>query len=487
MKPQITISIPSPCHENWDAMTPETQGRFCSSCAKTVIDFTQMTDQQIVKTIENATDNICGRVQTTQLQRKLVVHQSPLWQQPKFFKYAAAAVLMFTLSMPEGKGQTEIINLKPKTDLTLIKNPHLQKINQIKPPEEMLLKGRVGGISSITYNNKEQKVNEKLLERFVKIIDKVTNEVVPWASVTTAQKGVSIEFISLGFYKVISKTTIPPIVSINADWFKRDNILLEEETNIVSIYKERDNNPTGWAIFIKYDINHFGKTNISIDLKESKTKNPIENATVKITKLDETQKIVSNKTYTSSQLLLENIKGDGKFNITISAPNYYDSSFVIDKADFKKGNFTLPFFLKPNEDIVVIGYTSQKKVSCTFTTGIVKITSKETINSKLKITKQAKLETGKEKINNNKIDIFPSFVHPLEAITIKLTTDKVEPMMLALISQDGKYLQTQKIQTVIGQQTIPFTIAQNVTPQMAFVKLMNAKGQWVATEKLIIQ
>ena len=67
------ISIPDPCHENWDAMTPAQQGRHCGACQKTVIDFTLMTDGQILDVIKKANGrHPCGRYLTSQLNRKLI-------------------------------------------------------------------------------------------------------------------------------------------------------------------------------------------------------------------------------------------------------------------------------------------------------------------------------------------------------------------------------------------------------------------------------
>ena len=35
--------IPEPCHENWNKMTPQEQGRHCAVCSKVVVDFTKKT------------------------------------------------------------------------------------------------------------------------------------------------------------------------------------------------------------------------------------------------------------------------------------------------------------------------------------------------------------------------------------------------------------------------------------------------------------
>ncbi|MEN2414049.1 energy transducer TonB [Flavobacterium mesophilum] len=62
------ITIPEPCHENWDKMTPNENGRFCASCSKTVIDFTQMLPEEIQHFFtQNQNEKICGRFRKSQL------------------------------------------------------------------------------------------------------------------------------------------------------------------------------------------------------------------------------------------------------------------------------------------------------------------------------------------------------------------------------------------------------------------------------------
>ena len=75
-KPSVTLAIPTPCHENWQAMTPAEQGRFCLSCQKTVLDFTQKTDREVARYFEQTASGegagrTCGRFRADQLQRPL--------------------------------------------------------------------------------------------------------------------------------------------------------------------------------------------------------------------------------------------------------------------------------------------------------------------------------------------------------------------------------------------------------------------------------
>ncbi len=70
---QVQLSIPSPCHENWDKMTADAQGKFCQVCAKQVIDFTSLNDEQVLTYFTNKenSNNTCGRMQADQLERKM--------------------------------------------------------------------------------------------------------------------------------------------------------------------------------------------------------------------------------------------------------------------------------------------------------------------------------------------------------------------------------------------------------------------------------
>ncbi len=70
-KKALNLTIPTPCTENWNAMTPDPNGRFCASCQKTVIDFSSMSDAEIVQYFTHFKGVTCGRFTEKQLQRPL--------------------------------------------------------------------------------------------------------------------------------------------------------------------------------------------------------------------------------------------------------------------------------------------------------------------------------------------------------------------------------------------------------------------------------
>jgi hypothetical protein len=65
----MKLTIPRPCHENWDNMAPDGKGKFCSVCSQSVYDFTDLSDEEISNF--NFDQKICGRFREDQLGRNL--------------------------------------------------------------------------------------------------------------------------------------------------------------------------------------------------------------------------------------------------------------------------------------------------------------------------------------------------------------------------------------------------------------------------------
>ncbi|MEO8515409.1 MAG: hypothetical protein ABI426_01625 [Flavobacterium sp.] len=88
MEAKFKITIPKPCHEDWNAMSPDETGKFCGSCVKSVVDFTNMNVSEIQDYfIINDGKNVCGRFKNTQVNKfNLEIPQSVLNQKMPFRK-----------------------------------------------------------------------------------------------------------------------------------------------------------------------------------------------------------------------------------------------------------------------------------------------------------------------------------------------------------------------------------------------------------------
>jgi hypothetical protein len=65
------LTLKNPCNKKWSTIHRTDNERFCSSCSKTVLDFTKLTDYQIVDILKGSEEKICARLSEQQLEREL--------------------------------------------------------------------------------------------------------------------------------------------------------------------------------------------------------------------------------------------------------------------------------------------------------------------------------------------------------------------------------------------------------------------------------
>ena len=100
MQQLTSLHIATPCHEDWNRMTPAGKGKFCASCSKQVVDFTLMSDTQILHFLSQQKSSLCGRFDAGQLARPLV---QPTLSKKKSWYLALA--LPFSLFFQKSFGQ----------------------------------------------------------------------------------------------------------------------------------------------------------------------------------------------------------------------------------------------------------------------------------------------------------------------------------------------------------------------------------------------
>lgn len=139
----MKIQINTPCHENWDAMTPNERGAFCGSCCKNVIDFSKKTVTEIKDffTQTPETEKVCGRFREEQLDEMTFDHffkEFRSWQ----FLHKAAVILFFVFGFSLFGCAQNI--LKEPTHIKMGMVAYVPK-DTIKPKQDSIKKPMIKG------------------------------------------------------------------------------------------------------------------------------------------------------------------------------------------------------------------------------------------------------------------------------------------------------------------------------------------------------
>ncbi|WP_298118195.1 hypothetical protein [Flavobacterium sp.] len=120
MKKKFSLEIKSPCEEKFDKMIPNSNGSFCNSCAKNVIDLSTKTNAEVARFIaENKNKSICARLKTSQLEEEFEINEISKSNNFKYAVAVAASVLLTSNIVGQEKEpvKTEVGCAKP--------NPHI--------------------------------------------------------------------------------------------------------------------------------------------------------------------------------------------------------------------------------------------------------------------------------------------------------------------------------------------------------------------------
>lgn len=151
----MKITIPAPCHENWNSMTPDEKGRFCSVCSKTVRDFTDSSDREVLKAFARPEDNICGRFNESQLNRNLQYS----YVNSIFLKFAAGFMLTAGGLISVHGQQTTV------QDSTRVEDLQEVVVTGYKTVEKSMVTGLGTVVSEDAINGKQEDKSNTLVEK----------------------------------------------------------------------------------------------------------------------------------------------------------------------------------------------------------------------------------------------------------------------------------------------------------------------------------
>lgn len=138
-KKALTLTVPEPCGENFNTMTPIKGGKFCGSCEKTIVDFRTMSDGQILNFYKNSNGKICGVFDEVQLNRAMPF---PMEIKPNRNWKAVAALaagLMFSGGL-SGQNTSAKVEKPTVIEQQIVKG---EVVNEKEEQPNSVLKGRV--------------------------------------------------------------------------------------------------------------------------------------------------------------------------------------------------------------------------------------------------------------------------------------------------------------------------------------------------------
>jgi hypothetical protein len=178
MNTKHKITIPKPCHEDWDKMTPNDNGRFCGSCSKNVVDFTNMLPDEIQIYFQQH-NNVCGRFKNSQLDSlTILIPNRVLYSQTHYHKifllalFIAMGTTLFSCADKNGNKQkidkVEVVNDSTEIDYVTLGKGLPPKTDpndtlHIPPPPSKIVHDKFVKPKTKKCSPKKDVINERVL------------------------------------------------------------------------------------------------------------------------------------------------------------------------------------------------------------------------------------------------------------------------------------------------------------------------------------
>lgn len=114
------LVVTNPCQEDWSKMMPINDGRFCDSCSKSVVDYTNMSEKEINERMRNASSHMCGRFRKEQLDKVYTLQPKiQLSSQRRFFQYILTFLLGSKAFVNRAVAQSDTLKTEQTDSLKL--------------------------------------------------------------------------------------------------------------------------------------------------------------------------------------------------------------------------------------------------------------------------------------------------------------------------------------------------------------------------------
>lgn len=347
---KLQLTIPEPCHENWQQMTPTEQGRYCNACGKEVIDFSMMTDTEVLNYFTHIThDKVCGRALPSQLDRTITRPKEPKKRLFWYWNYIVM-FLMFFSKTNNAKAQGNVRALTAS------------ELSVIRPSSVCdALAGKVAGAKNVIVRGK--------------VTGKEGNPV-PFAFIKIKDRGVGLSADANGEYSIRVNGNDVLLISgagykeiqIPVGTQKAINTVLEKDpaynlkevvVTVAGGMRRRDLDKRPVPADTKYTA--------TFQVKDDRSSQPIDKAKIIIAKNNTNSYDTAFADKAGSYTWMD-IKKDGNYFIKVEAYGYQTNEFTITAKELNEKK-TWEVLLKktetakPNENTIRLGGISTVSVA----------------------------------------------------------------------------------------------------------------------------
>lgn len=482
MAKKIQLTIPKPCHEDWDKMTQADKGRFCGSCQKQVVDFSSMSDRQVAEFFKKpSTGSVCGRFMTDQLDRAIEMPKKRIPWLKYFFQIALPAFFVSKVSAQQPK-VGKVISTKGTTAVVIPDNqPAKPDLNSVchKSAEDTLSPMILGGIAmEYEYNQRGRVVDAETGEPLADVYMEI---------VTGKDKETALTLQDGSFTFAINRHKPVKNILVSRIGYEMQQIK----------YSQLQKEPDG-TILVKLKSNHplMLKGEIAVNTCRQPLMGDIDASyiaekgnTIKGVVVDENDNPVSYASIQAGNVMNFFVAdGKGEFEIdkdqlprekvlSVSAAGFENASAKVEE-QYMNGK-ELKIVLKAKNilpEVVIISSVDWKKIHCTL--GAVTIINEKSIKQEIPL----------HSIGNRELTVYPNPLPSGATINLNLNLKKEEEgyYRLQLISLAGQMMFERQV-WIDGDARVFSIEPPAVAAGSYFIALINKQSGKKITEKIVVQ
>lgn len=251
------IRIPEPCHEDWNKMQPDDKGKFCGSCSKSVVDFSNKTDDEIKDIlIANKDKHVCGHFKKTQINRPLNI-RIDFNDLPKNVSTTRAFAIALFLSFGSLLFSCTAIDGKKIDTIEIVNSiKEVETRDQLPPDSIFTTIEKTAVLGGIEYN-------EETVDGGIRFEEVIVEE--PPIKKDLPPDTLKVEEMLMGLMVIDPEPFDTTVIEPIPDNFKKINeeTILKQE-NKFSVYP----NPSTGEFIIKYDV--LKRADVRIDISDLK-------------------------------------------------------------------------------------------------------------------------------------------------------------------------------------------------------------------------